>query len=50
MDEVTQQNSALVEENAASARTLEHQSAQMDERASFFHGDEVGEPDASLAP
>jgi methyl-accepting chemotaxis protein len=26
MDEVTQQNSALVEENAATAKTLEHQS------------------------
>jgi methyl-accepting chemotaxis protein len=43
MDEVTQQNSALVEENAASAKTLEQQSAQMDERASFFRSDEVGE-------
>jgi methyl-accepting chemotaxis protein len=41
MDEVTQQNSALVEENAASAKTLEHQSAQMDERASFFRSDDA---------
>ena len=32
MDEVTQQNSALVEENAATAKTLEHQ-AQCDGRA-----------------
>jgi methyl-accepting chemotaxis protein len=39
MDEVTQQNSALVEENAATAKTLEQQSSQMDERVSFFHTD-----------
>jgi methyl-accepting chemotaxis protein len=36
MDEVTQQNSALVEENAATAKTLEHQAKNMDERVSFF--------------
>ena len=36
MDEVTQQNSALVEENAATAKTLEQQSQGMDERVSFF--------------
>ncbi len=36
MDEVTQQNSALVEENAASAKALEHQSTTMDERVSLF--------------
>ncbi|HWM49331.1 MAG TPA: methyl-accepting chemotaxis protein, partial [Xanthobacteraceae bacterium] len=36
MDEVTQQNSALVEENAATAKTLETQSAAMNERVSFF--------------
>jgi len=36
MDEVTQQNSALVEENAASAKALEHQSTTMDERVAFF--------------
>jgi methyl-accepting chemotaxis protein len=36
MDEVTQQNSALVEENAATAKTLESQSAAMSERVSFF--------------
>ncbi|RKE65990.1 methyl-accepting chemotaxis protein [Pseudorhodoplanes sinuspersici] len=40
MDEVTQQNSALVEENAATAKTLEQQSAIMDQRASFFTVDE----------
>jgi methyl-accepting chemotaxis protein len=36
MDEVTQQNSALVEENAATARTLEDQAKAMDERVAFF--------------
>jgi methyl-accepting chemotaxis protein len=36
MDEVTQQNSALVEENAATAKTLEHQAHAMDERVAFF--------------
>jgi methyl-accepting chemotaxis protein len=36
MDEVTQQNSALVEENAATAKTLEHQAKVMDERVAAF--------------
>jgi methyl-accepting chemotaxis protein len=36
MDNVTQQNSALVEENAATAKTLEHQAKAMDERIAFF--------------
>jgi len=36
MDEVTQQNSALVEENAATAKTLETQSAAMNNRVSLF--------------
>jgi hypothetical protein len=36
MDEVTQQNSALVEENAATAKTLEMQSLAMDVQVSFF--------------
>ena len=36
MDEVTQQNSALVEENAATAKTLETQAAAMNERVAFF--------------
>jgi methyl-accepting chemotaxis protein len=39
MDTVTQQNSALVEENAATAKTLEHQAKNMDERVSFFRLD-----------
>src|ERR1700686_4880456 len=40
MDEVTQQNSALVEENAASAKTLEHQSESMNEKVAFFKLDQ----------
>jgi methyl-accepting chemotaxis protein len=36
MDEVTQQNSALVEQNAAAAKSLEQQSKAMDERVSSF--------------
>jgi methyl-accepting chemotaxis protein len=39
MDEVTQQNSALVEENAATAKTLESQAQAMDERVSTFRLD-----------
>ncbi len=50
MDEVTQQNSALVEENAASAKTLETQSQSMDQRVRFFHidGDEAGRQGAEV--
>jgi len=48
MDEVTQQNSALVEENAATAKTLEHQAKTMDERVAFF---QIGnESEAHNAP
>jgi methyl-accepting chemotaxis protein len=47
MDEMTQQNSALVEENAASAKSLEQQSADMDERVSFF---KLGESAPVSAP
>jgi methyl-accepting chemotaxis protein len=36
MDEVTQQNSALVEENAAAAKSLQLQAQGMDEQVSFF--------------
>jgi methyl-accepting chemotaxis protein len=41
MDEVTQQNSALVEENAATAKTLEQQSAAMNERVGIYKLDVV---------
>jgi methyl-accepting chemotaxis protein len=50
MDEVTQQNSALVEENAASAKTLEHQSQAMNEKVAFFKLDHGGESHARKAP
>ncbi len=45
MDEVTQQNSALVEQNAATAKTLEEQQNAMRERMSFFSfGDRAAQP------
>ncbi len=45
MDEVTQQNSALVEENAATAKTLEQQAATMTAEVSAFEtGDDVAAP------
>jgi methyl-accepting chemotaxis protein len=47
MDEVTQQNSALVEENAATAKTLEHQSAAMDSRVAYFRVDGAANDDAN---
>jgi methyl-accepting chemotaxis protein len=57
MDEVTQQNSALVEENAATAKTLEHQAKAMDDQVAFFQiavGDDRGSGapprNESLAP
>jgi methyl-accepting chemotaxis protein len=51
MDEVTQQNSALVEENAASAKTLEHQSTAMNQKVAFFKLDEHGDdPAVHAAP
>ena len=42
MDEVTQQNSALVEENAATAKTLEHQAKMMDDQVAFFQLEQEG--------
>jgi methyl-accepting chemotaxis protein len=42
MDEVTQQNSALVEENAATAKTLQEQAEAMDARVAFFRVDAGG--------
>jgi len=40
MDEATQQNAALVEENAATAKALETQAQSMDERVAFFKIDD----------
>jgi methyl-accepting chemotaxis protein len=50
MDEVTQQNSALVEENAATAKTLEHQAHAMDQRVAFFQINGAGEAAKSAQP
>jgi methyl-accepting chemotaxis protein len=50
MDEVTQQNSALVEENAASARTLEQQSETMNQKVAFFKLDEHVDAHVAKAP
>jgi methyl-accepting chemotaxis protein len=49
MDEVTQQNSALVEENAATAKTLDEQANAMSERLSFFRVGDEGEGAVKLA-
>jgi len=49
MDQVTQQNSALVEQNAAAAKALEQQSHAMDERVSFFSLGDVAMPQAPAA-
>jgi methyl-accepting chemotaxis protein len=49
MDEVTQQNSALVEENAATAKTLEHQADAMTSMVSFFRIDQAA-PGRGPAP
>jgi methyl-accepting chemotaxis protein len=50
MDEVTQQNSALVEENAATAKTLEQQSQAMDERVTFFRLDDAQDHGVAARP
>lgn len=42
MDEMTQQNSALVEENAAACRMLQDQAGSMHERMSFFEVESTG--------
>ncbi|AXK83619.1 HAMP domain-containing protein [Pseudolabrys taiwanensis] len=41
MDEATQRNSALVEENAATAQTLELQAKAMDEQVGYFRTEEA---------
>jgi methyl-accepting chemotaxis protein len=49
MDEATQRNSALVEENSATAKTLEQQSQDMQERISSFKLDSHGSGKAAPA-
>ncbi|WP_291843538.1 methyl-accepting chemotaxis protein [Maricaulis sp.] len=46
MDEMTQQNSALVEENAAAAKTMNDQAGRMRQRMSFF---EAGQERSEIA-
>ena len=50
MDDATQRNSALVEENAATAQNLESQARMMNDQVSFFDvngsGDLAGTPGA----
>jgi methyl-accepting chemotaxis protein len=50
MDEVTQQNSALVEENAATAKTLQTQARSMDEQVAFFKVDDADQPEPIRKP
>jgi methyl-accepting chemotaxis protein len=50
MDDVTQQNSALVEENAATAKTLEHQAKAMGERIAFFQFDDAAKAGPTVQP
>ncbi|MBC7906538.1 MAG: methyl-accepting chemotaxis protein, partial [Rhodospirillaceae bacterium] len=47
MDEMTQQNAALVEESAAAAHALEDQSRELNRLMGFFH---VGEQSAQPVP
>ncbi|AXK83621.1 HAMP domain-containing protein [Pseudolabrys taiwanensis] len=49
MDEVTQRNSALVEENAATAQTLEQQAKSMDEQVAYFRTEEASDAPAARA-
>ena len=49
MDETTQQNSALVEENAATAKTLEQQATAMEQRVAFFRIHTRGAESANVA-
>ena len=51
LDEMTQQNSALVEENAATAKSLDQQSSEMTDRVAFFQlaSDATGEDGEELS-
>ena len=50
MDEVTQQNTALVEENAATAKTLEHQAKSMSDQVAFFQIETTAAAEEASAP
>lgn len=49
LDEATQQNSALVEENAATAKKLEEQSSEISDRVAVFRLDQAATPVARAA-
>ena len=49
MDEMTQQNSALVEENASATRMLQEQAEAMHGRMSAFRLDEAARPARAVA-
>ncbi len=50
MDDMTQQNSSLVEESTAAARVLERQAAEMQRLMSFFKVGEGGSGQAGISP
>jgi methyl-accepting chemotaxis protein len=50
LDEVTQQNSALVEQNAATAKTLENQARSMDEQVAYFRIEDADGRATGAAP
>src|SRR5262249_10816479 len=49
MDEVTQQNPAMVEENAATGKTTDQQAGAMSGRVSFFRVDDDAGPQVAVA-
>jgi methyl-accepting chemotaxis protein len=50
MDQMTQQNAALVEESAAASRTLQEEAQTMYDRMSAFSVDDGVRPDVKTAP
>lgn len=50
MDEMTQQNAALVEEAAASSKSMEEQAQLLLEQIAFFNGEEPAQPETALRP
>ncbi|HLO79074.1 MAG TPA: methyl-accepting chemotaxis protein, partial [Magnetospirillum sp.] len=50
MDEMTQQNAALVEESAAAAHALEDQSRELNRLMGFFHTGEANRQASAVAP
>jgi uncharacterized phage infection (PIP) family protein YhgE len=48
MDDMTQQNAALVEENAAAAKVLEQRSQEMTDSVAFFRLEDAASEDATV--